>query len=103
MGGKNANLGEIHSRLHLPIPEGFAITTRGFTTFLSHNDLFEKINAAKMEIDPRSPETIAKSSQEIQQSDHLGRSPGRARCGHPGSLRSDAAEDDRTKEQCDSP
>jgi pyruvate,water dikinase len=66
VGGKNANLGEIHSQLHLPIPEGFAITTRVFTTFLSHNDLFEEINTLKMEIDPKNPETIAKASQGIQ-------------------------------------
>lgn len=56
----------MHSKLHLPIPEGFAITTLGFTSFLSHNDLFERISAAKMQIDPRSPEAIAKSSEEIQ-------------------------------------
>lgn len=67
VGGKNANLGEIHNRLHLPIPEGFCVTTGGFTTFFSHNDLFEKINARKMEIDPGRPETIAESSREIQQ------------------------------------
>ena len=45
VGGKNANLGEIHSRLRLPVPEGFAVTTLGFTRFLSHNGLFEKITA----------------------------------------------------------
>jgi pyruvate,water dikinase len=67
VGGKNANLGEIHGRLRLPVPEGFAITTRGFTRFLSHNGLFEKITTKKMEIDPCSPETIAESSREIQQ------------------------------------
>ena len=40
VGGKNANLGEIHGRLHLPVPEGFAITTRAFETFLGYNNLF---------------------------------------------------------------
>ena len=67
VGGKNANLGEIHSRLHLPIPEGFAITTRAFETFLGHNTLFEEINAKKMEIDPYDPESISRASREIQQ------------------------------------
>ena len=66
VGGKNANLGEMRSRLRLPIPEGFCITIGGFTTFLSHNELLEKINARKMEIDPGRPETIAESSREIQ-------------------------------------
>ena len=67
VGGKNANLGEIHSQLQLPIPEGFAITTSAFALFLSHNDLSEEINNKKMEIDPTNPETINQASQEIQQ------------------------------------
>ena len=66
VGGKNANLGEIHSQLKLPIPEGFAITTSAFTFFLSHNDLFEEINNKKMKIDPTNPETINQASREIQ-------------------------------------
>jgi pyruvate, water dikinase len=67
VGGKNANLGEIHSQLHLPIPEGFAITTSAFAQFIAHQDLSEEINTKKMEIDPNSPETINQASQEIQQ------------------------------------
>jgi pyruvate,water dikinase len=67
VGGKNANLGEIHSRLHLPIPEGFAITTSAFALFIAHHDLAEEINTKKMDIDPNSPETINQASQEIQQ------------------------------------
>ena len=67
VGGKNANLGEIHSQLHLPVPEGFAITTRSFETFLGNNELFDKINAIKMETDPNDLESISRASKEIQQ------------------------------------
>ncbi len=67
VGAKIANLGEMHSRLGLPVPEGFAITAQGFSTFLSYNNLFEKIDAKKMEIDPRSVGSIAESSRQIQQ------------------------------------
>jgi pyruvate,water dikinase len=67
VGGKNANLGEIHSRLKLPIPEGFAVTTRASNSFFAHNDLFDEINKKKMEIDPSNPETINLASQEIRQ------------------------------------
>lgn len=67
VGGKNANLGEIHSQLKLPIPEGFAITTSAFAIFLSHNDLNEEINNKKMAIDPSNPEAINEASREIQQ------------------------------------
>ena len=67
VGGKNANLGEIHSQLKLPIPEGFAITTSAFAIFLSHNNLSEEINNKKMAIDPANPEAINQASREIQQ------------------------------------
>jgi pyruvate,water dikinase len=42
-GGKNANLGEIRNRLHIPVPEGFAVTTKGFHTFFDYNELKEEI------------------------------------------------------------
>ena len=67
VGGKNANLGEIHSQLKLPIPEGFAITTSAFAIFLSHNNLSEEINNKKMAIDPANPEAINQASRDIQQ------------------------------------
>ena len=42
-GGKNANLGEIKNSLNIPVPEGFAITTKGFHDFFEYNDLKEEI------------------------------------------------------------
>ena len=66
VGGKNANLGEIHSLLHLPIPDGFAITTKAYTDFMSHRDLFDRVNNKKMAIDPNDPESISQASQDIQ-------------------------------------
>jgi phosphoenolpyruvate synthase (EC 2.7.9.2) len=44
VGAKGANLGEMLNRLNLPIPEGFAITTRAFDFFLHENNLIEEIN-----------------------------------------------------------
>ncbi len=66
VGGKSANLGEVCSRVKLPIPEGFAITTHAFDVFLKANDLIDDINKVKMEIDPNYPETITVASEEIQ-------------------------------------
>jgi pyruvate,water dikinase len=43
VGSKNANLAEVKNLLGLTAPEGFAITTRAFQSFLEHNGLKEKI------------------------------------------------------------
>ena len=67
VGGKNANLGEIHSRIGLPIPSGFAITTRAFESFLLNSALFDKISEKKMKIDPDNPEIIKTISDDIRQ------------------------------------
>ncbi len=66
VGGKNAHLGEMVSRLGLPVPEGFAISTQAFQAFFQQNDLFDEINRKKMEIDPVQSETITRASEEIQ-------------------------------------
>ncbi len=67
VGGKNAHLGEAQNRLHLPIPQGFAITTSAYETFLAHNDLVEEINKRKLAIDNNDLETIREASTEIQE------------------------------------
>jgi pyruvate, water dikinase len=66
VGGKSANLGEVFTRVKLPIPDGFAITTRASDLFLKENDLVDEINKLKMEIDPNQPETINLVSEDVQ-------------------------------------
>jgi pyruvate,water dikinase len=70
VGGKNANLGEILSRLRLPIPGGFAITTTGFDRFVEANELGDEIRRRKMELDLIDPEIILHVSEGIQQLFH---------------------------------
>jgi pyruvate,water dikinase len=67
VGGKNAHLGEVQNRLHLPIPQGFAITTAAYEAFLTHNDLVEEINKRKLAIDINDLESIREASAEIQE------------------------------------
>jgi pyruvate, water dikinase len=43
VGGKNANLGEVRNRVHLPAPPGFAISTYAYKLFLDHNQLTTRI------------------------------------------------------------
>lgn len=38
VGGKNARVAEIHNRLEMLVPEGFAITTRAFRAYCDYND-----------------------------------------------------------------
>ncbi len=66
VGGKNANLGEVFSKVQLPIPRGFAITTTAFDEFLEYNDLVDEIQKFKMELNPGDPESIIRISQNIQ-------------------------------------
>lgn len=66
VGGKSANLGEIQNRVHLPIPNGFAITTTAFEKFLQSEGLVEEIRKRKLELDIISPETIVSVSENIQ-------------------------------------
>ena len=65
VGGKNAHLGEA-MKIGLPIPAGFAITTRAYADFLAFNDLVDEINKQKMEIDPANPQTVKQVSEDIQ-------------------------------------
>jgi pyruvate,water dikinase len=75
VGGKSAHLGEMHNRLHLPIPMGFAITTSAYEAFLTYNDLMEEINKKKLAIDINDLETIKEASEEIQAMITSGRIP----------------------------
>jgi pyruvate,water dikinase len=42
-GGKMAILSEMHTKLHLPTPDGFVITTKAFLDFMKHNHLLERV------------------------------------------------------------
>lgn len=67
VGGKSAHLGEVRNRLHLPVPEGFAITTSAYEAFLAHNELVEEIQKRKLAIDVNDLGTIREASAEIQE------------------------------------
>ncbi|MGB6066564.1 MAG: PEP/pyruvate-binding domain-containing protein [Desulfomonilaceae bacterium] len=43
-GGKANTLAEIMHRLHLPVPDGFVITSRAYYRFLEHNNLEDRIH-----------------------------------------------------------
>jgi pyruvate,water dikinase len=43
VGNKNANLAEVKNLHHLAVPDGFAVTTRAFQSYLEHNQLWDRI------------------------------------------------------------
>jgi pyruvate,water dikinase len=43
VGGKNANLGEMRTRVEVPVPNGFAITSYAYKIFLDYNNLSQCI------------------------------------------------------------
>ncbi|MFH1155177.1 MAG: PEP/pyruvate-binding domain-containing protein [Pseudomonadota bacterium] len=65
VGGKSANLGEIRNSIAIPVPEGFAITTRAFDTFLDANELRDEIRMRKTLMDVTDPDLVTRLSREI--------------------------------------
>ncbi|MBN2225944.1 MAG: hypothetical protein JW763_01125 [candidate division Zixibacteria bacterium] len=66
VGSKNAQLGEMKSRLGLPVPEGFAITAWAYRHFVSANDLQSRINEKLSELDIRQYSDLVTVSEQIQ-------------------------------------
>lgn len=66
VGAKNANLGEMRNMVEMPVPKGFAITTRAGQIFLNRNrGLFTMVQKSLAKIDIDHPQTIQEASDEI--------------------------------------
>lgn len=53
VGGKNANLGEMIQKTKVPVPMGFAITTKAYDYFLKKNKLDSKIKELMLKLDKK--------------------------------------------------
>ena len=68
VGAKNANLGELANVAEMPVPPGFAITTKAGELFLANSPgLFDRIQRALSAIDIDTPATIQEASSKILQ------------------------------------
>lgn len=66
VGGKCANLGELTSRVGVPVPRGFAITTRAYYAFMEHDGLMGEIRKSLRDVDPQDPESVLDVADDIQ-------------------------------------
>jgi pyruvate,water dikinase len=67
VGGKNANLGEIKNRLHLPTPEGFVITNAAFRLIIDRNGLTERIRTFLDNLNPDRLDELTSQSEDLQE------------------------------------
>jgi len=65
VGGKNTHIGEIRNRLGMAVPDGFAITTRAYQSFMDHNDLQRSL-ADTLEAWKRDTLSTEEASRKIQ-------------------------------------
>ena len=66
-GGKSANLGEVKTKVGLPVPNGFVVSTYAYKVFLDHNHLTEQITEllGKWRLDDL--DSLARVSEELKQ------------------------------------
>ncbi len=75
VGSKSAQLGEMRSRLGLPVPEGFAVTAWAYEYFVEANDLQTRINACITSVDIKHYDDLVRVSDQIQSMVKSGRMP----------------------------
>jgi pyruvate,water dikinase len=67
VGGKSAQLGELASRLGLPVPPGFAVSARAYERFVEANGLRARIGAHVRALDVRRFEDLERASGAIRE------------------------------------
>lgn len=69
VGGKNASLGEMYSKLAkkgVPVPNGFALTAEAYRTFLKANQLDAKIKKILLGLDVKNVRALAKAGGAVR-------------------------------------
>jgi len=67
VGGKNANLGELKNRLHIPTPEGFVVTNAGFRLLINANHLSDRIRTFLDGLNLDNLEALTAQSRDLQE------------------------------------
>ena len=67
VGGKTANLVDMKKTLNLSVPDGFVLTTLACERFYEHNNLENKTNSIKLNLEILDPESVKEASRSIQE------------------------------------
>jgi len=67
VGGKNANLGELHGAIGAPVPPGFSITAKMYREFMAEAGLHEKVNNILGSLDASNLSALLQASEEIRE------------------------------------
>jgi pyruvate,water dikinase len=71
VGSKNAHLGEMKSRIGIPVPDGFAISAWAYTHFIEVNQMHDRIKRLLENIRIRHYEDLEVISEDIREMVHL--------------------------------
>lgn len=66
VGGKCASLGELISNTDVPVPGGFAVTTKAYRDYIAHNELQDEIENALDTLDVNDTAALNKASKHIK-------------------------------------
>ncbi len=67
VGGKNANLGELHGAIGAPVPPGFSITANMYREFMAEADLHEKVHKILKDLDTSNLSALLQASEQIRE------------------------------------
>ena len=67
VGGKSANLGEMTTRVKVPVPYGFATTSEAYWFFMEKNKLWPKIKKELESLDVKNTKQLQKTGKKIRQ------------------------------------
>lgn len=74
-GGKGANLGEMRTKVAVPVPNGFAITSHAYKTFLDYNHLTEHISELLRSWRMDDLDSLGRVSEELKETIHAAQMP----------------------------
>ena len=96
VGGKNANLGEMRTRVEVPVPNGFAITSYAYKTFLDYNNITERITEMLGSWRMSDLDSLGRVSEELKETIYEAQMPPELVPCPSGSLRAPC----RSKKKC---